>query len=72
MNEDQLQFILAIEEYKRVNQRPFPTCTEMLDILMYLGYRKVAPIGEFKMRKDRQSPLPGQTRQDDDDDLPPE
>ncbi len=56
MNEEQLEFIKAIDEYKRLNNRPFPTWTEVLDVVLYLGYRKVAPIGEFKMTKGRQSP----------------
>ncbi|MFO0837532.1 MAG: hypothetical protein U1D55_03330 [Phycisphaerae bacterium] len=58
MNEEQLDFIKAIDEYKRVNDRPFPTWTEVLDIMLYLGYRKVAPVGEFKISKGRQTPLP--------------
>ncbi len=56
MNEEQLEFIKAIDEYKRVNSRPFPTWTEVLDLMLYLGYRKVAPIGEFKLSKGRQNP----------------
>ncbi|RMF75243.1 MAG: hypothetical protein D6744_13705 [Planctomycetota bacterium] len=56
MNEEQLEFIKAVDEYKRVNGRPFPTLTEVLDILLYLGYRKVAPVGEFKLCKGRQNP----------------
>ena len=59
MNEEQLEFLKAIDEYKRVNHRPFPTWTEVLDIILYLGYRKVAPIGEFKMTKGRQTPIRG-------------
>lgn len=58
MNEEQLAFILAMDEYKRANNRPFPTWTEVLDILLYLGYRKVAPVGEFKLSKGRQTPDP--------------
>lgn len=58
MNEEQLEFIKAVDEYKRVNNRPFPTWTEVLDVVLYLGYRKVAEIGEFKLRKGRQNPLP--------------
>lgn len=42
MSDDQFEFLMAIEEYKRVNQRPFPTWTEVLEILRLLGYRKVA------------------------------
>jgi hypothetical protein len=58
MNEEQLDFIKAIDEYKRVNNRPFPTWTEVLDIVLYLGYRRVAPVGEFSLTKARQTPLP--------------
>lgn len=56
MNEEQLEFLKAMDEYKRVNSRPFPTWTEVLDVLLYMGYRKVAPIGEFKLTKGRQKP----------------
>jgi hypothetical protein len=54
MNEEQLEFIKAIDEYKRANQKPFPTWTEVLDLVLYLGYRKVAPIGEFALIKSKQ------------------
>ncbi|MDX2199719.1 MAG: hypothetical protein SF069_12205 [Phycisphaerae bacterium] len=53
MNEEQLEFIKAIDEYKRANNKPFPTWTEVLDLLLYLGYRKVAPVGEFALTKSR-------------------
>lgn len=56
MNEEQLELLKAIDEYKRANDRPFPTWTEVLDVILYLGYRKVAPIGEFKLSKGRQTP----------------
>lgn len=56
MNEEQLDFLKAVDEYKRVNDRPFPTLTEILDIALYLGYRRVAPVGEFKLVKGRQHP----------------
>lgn len=59
MNEEQLDFLRAVEEYKRVNERPFPTLTELLDIVLYLGYRKVAPVAEFRLCKGRQTPLRG-------------
>lgn len=57
MNEEQLEFLRAMVEYKRANGRLFPTWTEVLDVILYLGYRKVAPIGEFKLMKGRQTPL---------------
>ncbi|MGB2822185.1 MAG: hypothetical protein WBF17_14470 [Phycisphaerae bacterium] len=42
MTAQQFEFIMAINEYKRVNNRPFPTWTEVLDVITALGYRKVA------------------------------
>ena len=41
-----LEFILAIDEYKKVNERPFPSWTEIFEIIHYLGYRKVEPRAE--------------------------
>jgi len=34
--------MMAIDEYKRANARPFPTWTEVLEVIKALGYRKVA------------------------------
>jgi len=42
MSDEQFSFLMAINEYKRLNKRPFPTWTEVLDIMHALGYRKVA------------------------------
>ncbi len=36
-----LEFVMAIDEYKRVNERPFPSWTEIFEIIHFLGYRKV-------------------------------
>jgi len=38
-----LEFIMAIDEYKKINDRPFPSWSEVFEIIQYLGYRKVAP-----------------------------
>lgn len=42
MSDDQFEFLMAIDEYKRQNTRPFPTWTEVLEVIKALGYRKVA------------------------------
>jgi hypothetical protein len=42
MSDEQFEFIMAIDEYKRANARPFPTWTEVLEVIKALGYRKVA------------------------------
>jgi hypothetical protein len=42
MSEEQFDFLMAVNEYKSVNKRPFPTWTEVLDVIHALGYRKTA------------------------------
>ena len=42
MTAEQFEFIKAVDEYKKINSKPFPTWTEVLEILQALGYRKVA------------------------------
>ena len=42
MTAEQFEFIMAVNEYKKVNKRPFPSLTEILDVMKALGYRKVA------------------------------
>jgi len=42
MSDEQFEFLMAIDEYKRKNARPFPTWTEVLEVIKALGYRRVA------------------------------
>jgi hypothetical protein len=43
MTPEQFEFVMAIEAYKKVNRRLYPTWTEVLEVLGQLGYRKVEP-----------------------------
>ena len=38
---DELEFLRAIDHYKKWKQRPHPTWHEVLEVLKSLGYRKV-------------------------------
>ncbi len=40
---DQLEFMFAMREYRLKNNRRFPTWSEVLGVLISLGYRKVKP-----------------------------
>lgn len=40
-NDDEISFMKAMDQYKRDNRRPFPTWSEVLEVLRSLGYRKV-------------------------------
>src|SRR5436190_8128863 len=56
--EEEILFMKAMDQYKRDNRRPFPTWSEVLEVLQALGYRKVA----------EPTALPGNTKPID---LPP-
>ncbi|HWP41312.1 MAG TPA: hypothetical protein VNL70_10340 [Tepidisphaeraceae bacterium] len=43
MTTEQFEFVMAIETYKKVNKKMFPTWTEVLEVITQLGYRKVQP-----------------------------
>ena len=37
-----LEFITAIDEYKRLHGRPFPTWSEVLEVVKTLGYSRAS------------------------------
>src|SRR5579862_7654379 len=39
---EEIEFMKAMDQYKRDNRRPFPTWSEVLEVLRALGYRKSA------------------------------
>ena len=41
-NGNEIEFMQAMDEYKRASGRMFPTCSEILEVLIKLGYRKIA------------------------------
>jgi hypothetical protein len=41
-SDQQIEFMRAMDDYKRKSGRPFPTWSEVLEVLLSLGYRKVA------------------------------
>jgi hypothetical protein len=41
-SDEEIAFMKAMDQYKRDNRRPFPTWSEVLEVLRALGYRKVA------------------------------
>lgn len=38
---DEIEFMHALDEYKRNNGRMFPTCSEILEVIRELGYSKM-------------------------------
>lgn len=39
-NDDEVEFMKAMERFKREQRVPFPTCSQVLKVLLGLGYRK--------------------------------
>lgn len=40
-NDEEIQFMQALDAYKRSSGRMFPTCSEMLEVIRGLGYIKL-------------------------------
>ena len=41
--EQEVEFMNALDDYKRKSGRMFPTCSEVLEVIQSLGYVKLAP-----------------------------
>jgi hypothetical protein len=39
--DDEIEFMQALDAYKRASGRMFPTCSEVLEVIRGLGYQKV-------------------------------
>jgi hypothetical protein len=40
--DEEREFLMAMDQYKRAKSRPFPTLCEVLEVLRSLGYRKTS------------------------------
>jgi len=40
---DEIEFMQAMDAYKRANGRMFPTCSEILEVIRAMGYVRVTP-----------------------------
>ena len=43
---DEIEFMQAMDAYKRANGRMFPTCSEILEVIRELGYQKATGIAQ--------------------------
>ena len=46
-SDPEIQFMHAMDEYKRASGRMFPTCSEILEVLHKLGYRQIESAEEL-------------------------
>ena len=42
--DQEIQFMHAMDEYKQLSGRMFPTCSEILEVLKKIGYRQIADV----------------------------
>ena len=56
-SDDETEFMKAMDRYKRENRRPFPTWSEVLEVLRSLGYRRVAEPTDLPVGKRLTQPL---------------
>ena len=54
---DEIEFMNALELYKRENGRPFPTCSEVLEVIRGLGYQKPIAGELVDLKDDKESPF---------------
>jgi hypothetical protein len=53
--EQEVEFMNALDEYKRKSGRMFPTCSEVLEVIRSLGYVKLTP-ADSMARQDATAP----------------
>ena len=45
-SEEEIEFMRAMDTYRRTSGRMFPTCSEILEVLRAIGYQKLDPTVE--------------------------
>lgn len=53
--DDEVEFMNALDDYKRTSGRMFPTCSEVLEVVRSLGYVRLSPT-ELAARKAGEAP----------------
>lgn len=49
LNQEQFMFVMAIEGFKKANNKVYPSWTDVLEVVRLLGYRKTLP-SSIKLR----------------------
>ncbi|MDA0833732.1 MAG: hypothetical protein O2955_05215 [Planctomycetota bacterium] len=47
---DEIDFMKAMDDYKRLSGRQFPTWSEVLEVIRSMGYRRVADPSEITLK----------------------
>ena len=60
--DQEVEFMNALDIYKRKSGRMFPTCSEVLEVIHSLGYAKISPAGTCGVANSQPAsakPMPG-------------
>jgi hypothetical protein len=49
---EEVEFMNAMDEYKRTSGRMFPTCSEVLEVIRAMGYVRLSPAGRAILTAD--------------------
>jgi hypothetical protein len=55
-SQDELEFMHALDAYKRANGRMFPTCSEILEVIRSMGYVRLANDGSVPAQSPESTP----------------
>lgn len=70
-SDPEIEFMQALDEYKRASGRMFPTCSEILEVISKLGYRRIADREEIYNPNAEKSDEGSEFESFDDSDLEP-
>jgi hypothetical protein len=56
---EEVEFMNAMDDYKRKNGRMFPTCSEVLEVIRSLGYVQISPAGRAMLSDAEINETPG-------------
>ncbi len=77
-SDDEIEFMQAMDAYKRANGRMFPTCSEILEVVRSLGYSRLGeasapsqPVNEGSLDFEAEAEMDAFEEQFADDDAPP-
>lgn len=65
-SDGEVEFMNALDNYKRTSGRMFPTCSEVLEVIRDLGYTRLSPaeLAEIKARRGETEPSADATIED--------
>ena len=59
--DQEVEFMNALDDYKRKSGRMFPTCSEVLEVIQSLGYVKSSSTGDCPAVAASAKPMPAET-----------